>query len=145
MTRRSDVIWLFITLLVTAGCNDRVCTDGEEQIMNASSKSNDPHQVKLSSVFPFEWDELYVVSGPRFPDEVKELTGLDYKEMIPDDARQYIFVNDGLIVRDEQSRCTCLEYLSMTGSAVTKYAYNSSIAVSCKDVEGEKICRVETQ
>jgi hypothetical protein len=143
---KSNIVGIvFILVLLMVNCTNKKCTSEEKQMMNNSSGETGFHQVKLSLIFPFEWDELYVVSGPRFPDEVTELTGVNYDNMIPDDTRQYIFVNDGIVTRDQRSGCKCLEYSETSGNAVTRYTYNSSVAISCKDVEGELICRVQSK
>lgn len=136
---------LLIVALVVFSCSDREkCIAEEVQICEFSSRLNEPNKLNLSEAFNFEWDELYVVTGPRFSDDVSQMIGQDYKGTIPDDARQYIFINNGTIVRDEQSSCHCLDYFHETSkSGFVRYTRGSSISILCRTIQGEVICTVQ--
>lgn len=138
---------LLFAALIVFSCSDREnCITEETQICNFSPGLTKLNKLNLSDVFNFEWDELYIVTGPRFPDDVSQMIGRDYKGTIPDDTRQYIFINNGTIVRDEQSSCQCLDYFSETSkNGFVRYTRDSSISILCRTVEGEVICTVQRE
>src|SRR5688500_17392090 len=142
---RAVVLCLLFAALITFSCTDQEkCIAEESQICDSSSRSSGPNKLNLSEAFNFEWDELYIVTGPRFPDDVSQMIGQDYERTIPDDTRQYIFVDNGTIVRDEQSRCHCLDYFKETSkTGFVKYTRDSSVSILCKSIEGEVICTVQ--
>jgi hypothetical protein len=136
----------FTALLFSSCAQQEKCLTEEVRICNLSSSSAaGSNEIKLSEVFNFKWDELYIVTGPRLPDDISQMIGRDYEGIIPDDSRQYIFVENGVIVRDARSSCPCLDYFDETHkSGFVKYTRSSSISILCKTIEGEVICTVQS-
>lgn len=94
-----------LCLIFLTACNGRKCAPIEKKIMQICETTDSVYVIPLQNVADFEWAELYIVSGPSFPEEVKEYTGLNYKALIPDDQRQYIFISENKIVKEFSSTC----------------------------------------
>lgn len=142
-SRKMMISSSFLVVLLFFSCQEKCITE-EAKICELSSGSAGSSKLNLSEVFNFEWDELYVVTGPRFPDDVSEMIGHNYEGTIPDDIRQYIFFNNGIMIRDEPSRCRCIDFFDETAeSGFVKYTHDSSISIVCKTIEGEVICTVK--
>jgi hypothetical protein len=122
------------------------CLQEESLIVTTASHSSGEEKIELSNFFKFDWDELYVVVGPRFPEDVTNMIGVSYPGTIPDDTRQYIFLKAGQIVRDQSSTCQDLDFSYVTKQyAFIKYLYKSKVPVLCRRIGDGNVCVVQDE
>lgn len=106
------------------------CSAFEQGLKDICKEKNIFYSVALSEVTDFEWDSLYVISGPRFPDEVEEIINCKYGDMVQDDCRQYIFLKNGLIVNEFSSQCRSFSFIGlMDGKGYAQFGNSSKIKV----------------
>src|SRR5690554_903131 len=98
-------ISFIIILLSFSSCSWDKCSPIELEMQKLVVEVDSVYSIPLNSLTNFEWTELYVISGPRFPQEVKEITGLEYKEVIKDNSRQIIFIKNNNIIKEYSTSC----------------------------------------
>ena len=89
-------------------CSD--CNDFERKLQGVCVDNDTQYSVGLNTLTDFQWDQLYVVVGPRFPSEVQEIIGVSYTNLIKDGHYNYIFLNEGKIVEEYSSSCNNMSY-----------------------------------
>ncbi len=130
---------LFALFLVLEGCIQRPgCLEQEDFIFKQSLA-----EYKLEALFPFEWDSLYVIPGPRFRDDVSHIIHTYYGEEIEDDTRRYIFISGNRIVEDLLTTCEDVDFFDMMQTkGFASYGRNDVIKVNCTDQTGQRVCYV---
>ncbi len=112
--------------------------------MDLCIKEDSTYTIPLASLTDFEWDALYVISGPTVDNEAGDIIGRkDYKKIIPDNSRQYIFIKNNKIVQEYSSYCNLNLAKSPSHTMGHKYLNTSRIQVQKKESEGVFIYRVE--
>ena len=134
-----------IAIVLFYSCsNSQECNEVEKRIMDICVKTDSIYSVPLASLTDFEWDILYVISGPTVDNEAGDNIGRsDYKKIIPDNTQQYIFVKDDKVVKEYSSYCNCSLGELSTSISKNKYLNTSIIQVQKKESEGQFIYRVE--
>ena len=134
----------FIVVVHFYSCsNTQKCNELEQRIMDICVKTDTTYTIPLASLTDFEWDTLYVISGPTVDNEAGDIMErIDYKKIIPDGSRQYIFIKGNKIMKEYSSFCNlnlstpCTEYKC-------KYLNTSVIQVEKKEREGHFVYWVE--
>jgi len=91
-------------LIVIAGHFCSCCSKGERMINRICSEPDSVYIYPINFFFGHNWDELYVMSGPREEIEIEEIIGTEYDEgIIPDNTTKLVFVRDGEIVKRHNS------------------------------------------
>ncbi len=111
----------------------RECSDFELSMKDKCVEVDSVYSFSLGSLTDFEWDELYVIRGPKFPIEVERRISVEYDKVIQDNYHQYIFIRNENIVKELRSSCSF--GLRFGGK------YTSSTIVSMKKKESEGIMR----
>ncbi len=96
---------LLMFVCVNSCSDDTYCASLEREIVDRCINVDSVYSIKLASLTQFDWDTVYVIAGPRFPEEVSEITGLDYDEVLQDDHNLYLFIKDGKIAEELISSC----------------------------------------
>ncbi|MGQ3133721.1 MAG: hypothetical protein ACT6RE_17135 [Flavobacteriales bacterium] len=113
------------------------CVPMEKKIMQICEETDSVYVIPLRDVTDFKWSDLYIVSGPSFPEEVKEYIGLDYNTVIQDDHKQYIFIYEDQIVKEFSSTCMNVDLHPLNkGKSYVKLYWNDSIQVQKRLNEG---------
>jgi len=135
----------FIGLVSLLGScsNTQKCNELEQKIMDICVKKDSTYTIPLASLTGFKWDTLYVISGPTVDNEAGDIIGMDYKKIIPDNSRQYIFIKNGKIVEEYTSYCSLNLSILPSYSMGHKYLSTSQIQVQKKEDEGHFIYRLE--
>lgn len=133
MNRFLNIIGLLAFL--SSCSNTQRCNELEEKIMNVCAETDSTYTIPLASLTDFEWDTLYVISGPTVDNEAGDFIGMDYEKTIPDNSRQYIFVENGKVVKEYSSYCTL--NLSALPSYSIGYKYSSTSQIQVQKKEGE--------
>ena len=137
--------YIVLVALTLYSCNFlnffRECNDFELSMKDKCVEVDSVYSFSLGSLNDFEWDELYVIGGPRFPIEVEEIIDSEYKKVIPDDKSQYIFMRNGDIVKELRSSCRSFGFRGRHTEGVYFGKYTSSTIVSMKKEESEGIMR----
>lgn len=137
MMKRVIPVLAFLTLLFVNSCSDdNYCATIERKIMQRCLKVDSVYSLKLSTLTNFDWDTLCVIVGPRVDYEVRDITGVDYGDVLQDDHILYLFVRDGKITREFISSCRNRRMLigDTKGSGLIKYP-NSTIVQIKKEVK----------
>jgi len=113
------------------------------QIKGICVKTDTVYAIPLASLTDFEWDTLYVISGPTVDNEAGDIIGIDYKKIIPDNSRQYIFIKGNEIVKEYSSYCNINLSKHPSYTLGHKYSHSSIVNVEKKESEGRFIYRVE--
>ncbi|MEM9884712.1 MAG: hypothetical protein AAF849_02400 [Bacteroidota bacterium] len=94
--------------------------------------------MNLEGVFNFYWDSLIIVSGPRFPQEVKKIIGInDNSELIPDNSRAYYFLKNSTVAKVLSNNCLDVDFVQASnGRGYVKYSINSQIVYKKTLVSG---------
>ncbi|KAB1061473.1 hypothetical protein [Salibacter halophilus] len=142
MIKSLTVIGLLIFL--SSCSNTQRCNELEQKIIDICVKKDSTYTIPLASLTNFEWDTLYVISGPTVDNEAGDIIGIDdYKKLIPDGSRQYIFIKRNKIVKEYSSYCS----LNLSGKCLhkenCKYLDTSIIQVEKQEGEGHFIYRLE--
>lgn len=141
MNRFFTIIGL-VSLL--SSCSDaQKCNELERTVMDICVKTDSIYAITLGSLTDFEWDTLYVISGPTVDNEAGDIMGMDYKKIIPDNSRQYIFIKDGKIIEEYSSYCNLNLSIVPSYSMGHKYLSTSQIQVQKKEGEGHFVYRLE--
>ncbi len=140
MNRILTVIGLIVFL---GSCSTPECNEFEQKIMDICLKEDTTYIITLGSLTEFEWDTLYVIGGPTVDNEAGDIIGLEYKKLVPDDRRQYIFIKDRKIVKEYSSYCIFDLTLPPSYSMGYKYLNTSKIQVIKKKGEGDFIYRLK--
>jgi len=119
------------------------CNDLELKIKEMCVETDSVYTTPLASLTSFEWEVLYVISGPTVDNEVEELIGISYEEVIQDGERQYIFINDDQIVKEYSSHCDINLSKHPAYAIGQKYSNTSLIQVEKKKIKGEVYYQVE--
>ena len=143
MIRLLTVIGL--VALLSSCSNTQKCNELEQKIMDVCVKTDSTYTVTLCSLTDFEWDTLYVIGGPTVDNEAGDIIGMDdYKKIIPDGRRQYVFIKGNEIVKEYSSYCDLILPKSKLSSYTgRKYSNTSQIQVQKKEDEGHFIYRLE--
>jgi hypothetical protein len=142
------LIFLGAITLLFSSCLDsnfKECNDLELKIKGLCQTTDSIYMIPIASLTDFKWDELYVISGPTVDDEAEEIIGIDYKGIILDNRRQYIFIKDGKIIKEDCSFCDVTLSGKDQYSLGSKYLYNSVLRVKKKEGEGHFIYFVEEE
>ncbi len=140
MNRILTVIGLIVFL---GSCSTPECNEFEQKIMDICLKEDTTYIITLGSLTEFEWDTLYVIGGPTVDNEAGDIIGLEYKKLVPDDRRQYIFTKDRKIVKEYSSYCMLNLSVSTRYIDDCKYLSTSKIQVVKKKGEGHFVYWVE--
>src|SRR5690554_4511060 len=109
-------ISFIIILLSFSSCSWDKCSPIELEMQKLVVEVDSVYSIPINTLTNFEWTELYVISGPRFPQEVKEITGLEYNKVIQDDRRQLIFIKENKIIKEYSSSCRNFSWGRLTFS-----------------------------
>lgn len=115
----------------------------EQQLKAICVKPDSVYTISLASLTDFKWDLLYVIDGPTVDNEVEDLIGITYKEVIRDKRRQYIFIRGNQIVQEYSSYCDLNLSKHPSYTIGHKYVNTSLIRVQKREGEGHYIYRVE--
>lgn len=137
----SRIILLLAIMQSLYSCSNKEgCNELDVRIKDVCTMPNVIYSVSLDSLVDFEWDELYIIGGPRFPEEVEEIIKLDYKKVIKDNYEQYIYVKGNKIVKEEASSCrdfTLSIFKESRLNGYTKYNKSSIISVRKEEIDGK--------
>lgn len=111
-----NLVSFIIILLFFSSCSWDKCAPLEMELKKQIVEADSIYSIPLNNLTNFEWTDLYVISGPRFPQEVKEITGLEYNKVIQDDRRQLIFILGNSIVKEYSSSCRNFSWGRLTFS-----------------------------
>lgn len=123
-----------ITVVFFSSCSHtQKCNELEQKIMDICVQADSTYTISLVSLTDFEWDTLYVISGPTIDNEAGDVIEIkDYKKIIPDKSRQYVFVKDNKIVKEYTSYCNL--NLSKTSSYTISHKYSNSASLKVKKI-----------
>lgn len=133
--KKIDRNWITINLcvfaIVLASCStENECSEFEKGISSRFSDSDTVSQIQLKDLTSFEWEEAYVIEGPRFPDEVRKIIGISYENMLEDNAHLLVFTDKDKIVKEVKSTCTDVDFHRvMDGRGYVRFNYSSQIEV----------------
>lgn len=131
-------------LLFYSCSNTEQCNEIELKIKEKCVKTDTVYSIPLASLTDFEWDTLYVISGPTVDNEAGDIIGMDdYKKIIPDNSRQYIFIKDNKIVKEYSSYCNLNLSKHPSYTMGHKYSSTSVIQVQKQESEGHFIYKIE--
>ena len=102
------------------------CAPIELELKRSVVETDTVYSIPLNSLTDFEWTEIYVISGPKFPQEVEEITGINYKKIIKDNSRQLIFTKKNEIVKEYSSFCRDFSWSRLTFGKGFHSLHNSS-------------------
>jgi hypothetical protein len=94
-----------------SGCRNNTCTHVDQRIMSSNFNNGESYMVQIDTLLDIKWTQMLVISGPRFPDEIEEISGVGYTQMIPDDKKLYLFLEGEKIVEHEISSCNGLNWI----------------------------------
>lgn len=136
------VISIISILLIFASCSLRECSPIERKIKDICVQADTIYAIPLNSLTDFDWEELYIMSGPRFPDEVEEVIGVKYEKIIPDNCYRFIFLNNNKIVNEYSSSCNGIDLDTFwKRKEYTKYYYSSTVYIKTILDEGNLYLR----
>jgi hypothetical protein len=81
------------------------CSDFEQNLKNICRVNDSIYTVVAGNLTHIDFDELYIIEGPRFPDEVEKIIGTKYDNVLSDDTYQFIFLKDKKIKKQFDSNC----------------------------------------
>ncbi len=138
----TKIFTLGILLSVGVSCARYKCPEIENQI-KAFKPREDSVYTKISSLDVNDWDSLYVIQGPRFPNEVKEIIGFKhYDKVIPDDSKLYLAVKDEKVIYNYISRCRNISFISDKGLGYMKFGSNSVILIHRRTLSEHDVIEV---
>ena len=107
------------------------CNNIDEEIKHICKKPDIIYSVPASNLVEFDWDYLYIITGPREPSEVEEITETNYYKRIEDNSYCYIFIKDSKVTKQYLSYCRDMDISNKLtkGRGYVKYSPKQTIYV----------------
>ncbi|GIV45092.1 MAG: hypothetical protein KatS3mg035_2215 [Bacteroidia bacterium] len=83
------------------------CSSLDTKIKKIMQKKPDRDIIKLKEVTDFQWDNLFVIVGPRFPDEIQNIIGFKYENEVSDNEVLFIFTKNYNFIKEFKSSFCC--------------------------------------
>jgi hypothetical protein len=131
------VISVIILISFTSCCLVDRCSPLEIKLKEICVKADTIYCFPLNSLLDFEWEELYIISGPRFPDEIEEIIGIKYNKVIPDNYRQYIYLKNGKLIKEYRTSCRYINLMMYNENGYTMYNSSSVINIETRLIDEE--------
>lgn len=125
------MINLCVFAIVLVSCStENECSKLEKGIKSQFSDSDTVSQIQLKELTDFEWEEVHVIEGPRFPDEIEKIVNASYENTLEDNTHLFVFISEDRIVREAKSTCTDVDFHRvMDGKGYVKFNYSAQIEV----------------
>lgn len=101
--KRNSAMFMIICILSCVKRND--CSDFEQKIESVRMETDSLYNVPLRFLENSEWEYLFIIQGPRMEGEISQITKVEYRNILQDDYRLFIFMKNGKIAHEFLSSC----------------------------------------
>lgn len=136
------ILFQLVILLFTKCQTSDICSS---IFLEAIDKSDSEECLELSSWYSRSWDTLYIISSNMYPDEIEELTGVEYPyAMHHDPNKVLLFTENRRVVSRQCGRCLNL-FFSNTArvKGIITISKEKSCVKSKKNPDGHLYLTVE--
>lgn len=111
-----SAVMILFSFVILSCTNDKYCIESIDKITSkcSSDSSSDTCFVNMNEVYPFEWDEMFIIYADRSNREITKIIGTDCQcRFLGNNFRLVFFLQDGEIVKRYKTGCSNISYVDL--------------------------------